>query len=515
MLKATDAEVVMYSCFAELPDHVLNSCLRLTSFEDKLRCQQVCTSWRSLFNRSAASGDTCETSLCDVWGRILTLYVSEPTEGRARTQVDDFQSEHARTVVYLITTKGPLSVHNEAFLHWISHRAVAFPTVHIAIKAVLPAQLMPHLAAALKAAAALAPSRWQLQLDAGEKTWATKLHLSKADEPASLQVLSKLVLTHTVPRYAGFDVTDPQNGCQQLAGVVKDWQASIANIQQLSCLTQLTHLSCTANSEVGFLEELQQLSLLQKLTLSRLYAVPRDVHNFRLVQSLSLHGIEEQLCNTESYTQLTHLRISIQSKDTVKEILLPAGFVVKLRSLDIWGPCHEHIINLKNLTFATQLEDMRLYSASPQNIKQLDLSALPFLTRLQLMDPNCALLQTVPLCSSLQSLYVSAYEQTALPSTFSLMTQLKVLILRGCSFAQFPACLLHLSQLESLCVSCNKPAFRLSNSILGLANWPNLKSLDISDCCGSQFPVESQLLLGQLQKQLRDCNSCCKFNSGW
>ena len=190
MLKATDAEVVMYSCFAELPDHVLNSCLRLTSFEDKLRCQQVCTSWRSLFNRSAA---TCETSLCDVWGRILTLYVSEPTEGRARTQVDDFQSEHARTVVYLITTKGPLSVHNEAFLHWISHRAVAFPTVHIAIKAVLPAQLMPHLAAALKAAAALAPSRWQLQLDAGEETWTTKLHMSKADRTASLQTISNLV----------------------------------------------------------------------------------------------------------------------------------------------------------------------------------------------------------------------------------------------------------------------------------------------------------------------------------
>ncbi len=57
MPNAIDAEFVMDSCFAELSDLILSSCLRLTSFEAKLRCQQVCTSWRSLLKRSAAPGD--------------------------------------------------------------------------------------------------------------------------------------------------------------------------------------------------------------------------------------------------------------------------------------------------------------------------------------------------------------------------------------------------------------------------------------------------------------------------
>ena len=153
---------------------------------------------------------------------------------------------------------------------------------------------------------------------------------------------------------------------------------------------------------------------------------------------------------------------------------------------------------------------MSLYGASPQNVEQANLSALSSLTCLQCMGPNRALLQALSLCSSLQSLYVSNFKQTRLPSTFSLLTQLKVLIISECSFAEFPACLLHLSQLECLCVSCNQPAFHLSGSILGLAKWPNLKSLDVSDCLQARFPVESQLLLGQLQKQLRECSSSCK-----
>jgi len=305
---------------------------------------------------------------------------------------------------------------------------VVFPEVHIGITAVLPAQLVPHLVTALKAAAALAPSAWQMRLYAGERTRAAKLQLSKADNTASLQVLSSCQVTNTVPCYADFDITDPQNGCQQLVGLLTSWKAETAYVQQLSCLTQLAHLSWTAKSELGSLEDLQQLSLLQTLTLSRLPAVPRDIHNFKFVQSLRLRGIDEEVCDIKSYTQLTHLRISIYHKDRVKEVLLPIGNGVKLYSLDIWGPCHEHIFHFRNLIFATCVERMSLYSLSPQNIEQANLSALPFLTRLQLLSPSCALLQTLSLCSSLQSLYVSDYKQTTLPSTFSLLTQLK-----GCS----------------------------------------------------------------------------------
>ena len=178
---------------AELPDHILSSCLRLTSLVAKLRCQQVCTSWRSLLKCSAAPGDACEASNSSLWGRSLSVYLSGPTETLARTRVVNMGYKEAVTFVDLITTAGPLSLHNEACLHWIGQQAMVFPEVYIDIGAVSPAQLMPHLATALKAASARAPSGWQLQLDAGEETWTTNLHLSKADSTASLQTISNLV----------------------------------------------------------------------------------------------------------------------------------------------------------------------------------------------------------------------------------------------------------------------------------------------------------------------------------
>ena len=312
--------------------------------------------------------------------------------------------------------------------------------------------------------------------------------------------------------HADFDITDPQIGCQQLAGLLKYWKAGTAYIQQLSCLTHLTRLSCSANSELGSLDALQQLSLLRTLKLSRPSAVLRDVFSFKFVQSLRLHKLEGEVCNIESYTQPTQLWISIQSEDTVKEILVPFSAGVKLRRLDIWGPSHEHTFHLNNLTLATRLKDIYFCSASPQNFEQANLSALPFLTQLRVARPNCAWLQALTLCSSLQSLYIFGCKQPTPPSTFSLLTHLKTLSVNGCNFAQFPDCLFYLSRLESLSVSCDKPGLHLSDSVLCLAKWPNLKYLDISERSPSVLAVESQLLLDQLQKQLRDCGSSCKFS---
>ncbi len=129
MPSAIDAP--MDSCFAELPDHILSSCLRLTSFEAKLGCQRVCTSWRSILQRSAAPGDACEASMSRLWGHTLAIYLSEPDKTLARTRVDDLGYKQATTVVYLIMAEGPPSLHNVACLHWISQRAMVFPEVHI------------------------------------------------------------------------------------------------------------------------------------------------------------------------------------------------------------------------------------------------------------------------------------------------------------------------------------------------------------------------------------------------
>ncbi len=184
----------MDSCFTELPDYILSSCLRLTSFVAKLRCQQVCTSWRSLLKRSAAPGDACEASKSSLWGRSLRFYVSEPTKTSARTRIVDLGYKKEITFVDLITTAGPLSLHNEACLHWIGQQAMVYPEVCIDVRAVLPAQLILHLATALKVASAMAPSEWQLQLDGGTETRTTNLQLSNADNTASLQTISNLLM---------------------------------------------------------------------------------------------------------------------------------------------------------------------------------------------------------------------------------------------------------------------------------------------------------------------------------
>ena len=158
-------KAAMESNFAELPDQILTSCFRLTSFASKLHCELVCKSWRSVLQRPA---DTCFALLPGVWGRALVLKVSAADEKRARTHVKNLHGETAFTAIHIVTTPGPLSSHDEACLSWIARRAMTVNIVHLRSESSLSGHLLPHLATALESARALAPAGWQIELDAGE-----------------------------------------------------------------------------------------------------------------------------------------------------------------------------------------------------------------------------------------------------------------------------------------------------------------------------------------------------------
>ena len=158
----------MESNFAELPDQILTSCLSLTSCAAKLHCELVCKSWRSVLQRPAVpNNESCVALLPGVWGRTL-LKVSAAGEKPARTHIEGLYRETVYTTIHIMTTSGPLSSHDEACLSWIARRATTVNLVVVRSKSSMPGQLLPHLATALEAARALAPSGWSIELDAGK-----------------------------------------------------------------------------------------------------------------------------------------------------------------------------------------------------------------------------------------------------------------------------------------------------------------------------------------------------------
>ena len=96
------------------------------------------------------------------------MKVSAADEKRARTHVTNLHSETSLTAIHIISTSGPLSSHDKACLSWIARRAMTVNLVNLRTDSSMSGQLLPHLATSLEAARALAPSGWQIELDAGK-----------------------------------------------------------------------------------------------------------------------------------------------------------------------------------------------------------------------------------------------------------------------------------------------------------------------------------------------------------
>ena len=308
---------------------------------------------------------------------------------------------------------------------------------------------------------------------------------------------------------AGVDITKAQLCCKKLAGLLTGLQTD--TVQQLACLTQLTHLSCKVGPDCGSLQDL----LLQSLEVREALTLKNIVTTFVQLRSLTLSGHHEEICNLENCTQLTQSQIHLLAGNHLKTILLPASSHVMLRTLTIWDRrCkHDHDFCLRNLALVTQLERLYVCCQWLSNMGQVNLTVLPSLQQAYLSYPYCAMPVNLFFSTGLHTLTLSDYPLPSLPLWLSCMTQLRDLNIYHQKLDHFPESIIHLSQLYTLCLTGCNPAqqFLLSRCILCLADWPNLTSCHLDTrAAGSQ---RSQLLLQELRKLLSVRNPTCKFYS--
>jgi Leucine-rich repeat (LRR) protein len=306
---------------------------------------------------------------------------------------------------------------------------------------------------------------------------------------------------------AGFDITQAQLGCQKLAGLLTGLHTD--TIHQLACLTQL---SCKVGPDCGSLQDLLQLSLLQSLEIREALTLKNVVTTFAQLQSLTLNGHHEEICNLQSCTQLTELYIYFLAGNHLKTILLPASSHVMLRTLGIWDRrcMRDHDFCLRSLSLVTRLERLYVSCQWLSNMGQVNLTALPSLREAYLSDPYCAMPMNLTFSTGLQALILQDYSLPSLPLWLSCMTQLRDLSVYHHKLDHFPESVLHLSQLDTLSWTGYNPAqqFLLSRRMLCLADWPNLTS-----CRLDTRAAGSQLLLEELRKLLSVRNPLCKFYS--
>ncbi len=306
---------------------------------------------------------------------------------------------------------------------------------------------------------------------------------------------------------AGFDTTQAQLGCKKLAGLLTGWETD--TVQQLACLTQLTYLSCKFGPHCGSWQDLLQLPLLQSLEIREALTLKNVVTTFAQLQSLTLNGHHEEICNLESCTQLTELYIYIFAGNHFKTILLPASSHVMLRTLGIWDRrcMHDHDFCLRHLSLVTQLERLYVGCQWLSNMGQVNLTVLPSLRQANLSYPYSAMPANLTFSTGLQRLALKDYHLPSLPFWLSCMTQLRDLSIYHHKLDHFPESILYLSQLYTLSLTGYNPAqqFLLSSRVLCLADWPNLTS-----CHLATQGAGSQLLLHEL---LSVRNPTCKLYS--
>lgn len=236
------------------------------------------------------------------------------------------------------------------------------------------------------------------------------------------------------------------------------------------------------------------------------------VTTFAHLQSLTLSGHQEEICNLESCTRLTNLCVHLLAGNHLKTILLPASSHVMLRTLFKWDcRCkHDHDFCLRNLSLVTCLERLYVCCQWLSNMEQVNLTVLPSLRQAYLSYYYCAMPVNLFFSTGLQTLTLSDYPLPSLPLWLSCMTQLRDLSIYHHKLGHFSESVLHLSQLYTLSLTGYNPAqqFLLTRHILCLADWPNLTSCHLyTEAAGSQ------LLLQELRKLLSVRNPTCKYYS--
>ena len=319
--------------------------------------------------------------------------------------------------------------------------------------------------------------------------------------------------------------------CHLLSALLTDWTAhNVDNrrlqLQPLTSLTRLTSLEISNTQSAEHITAFRCMKTLHTLHLADYHNLEYKAYSFKGLQDLTLsRGIDTYLDFTD-LTRLTSLQILELGHELIS-ITLPAGSAagaeqVLLRHLSICDDSVDendpHGVVLDNLNFAQQLTTLHIAYCKPllhQNWAQ----ALTQLQRVLLISvfdvPIC---EELTACAALQHLDLTSSNCTWLPSWFSGMTQLTLLNLDNTPLADFPDAIMHLSQLHILSMATEYASFVLQPDILTLAQWPNLKVIDLrcDQTMGGDYDLNSQLTLLELQAMLTERNKkCCLMINGF
>ena len=256
------------------------------------------------------------------------------------------------------------------------------------------------------------------------------------------------------------------------------------NVQNMTTLTRLTELQLSPGGGDLLLapniHQLQHLAHLKTLQLHLFDSFPVSLATLTTVQHLELHchldvGGSGEPCNLSQATQLTCLDISWDdSADDINRVVLPCGQGVSLLNLtlafqDQGGGLADF---LSNLGAASQLQKVFLDSISAPDLEHVPWpQAMPGLTSLRALYMTCSLPFEWSQYSALQELDLEGMMHATLPDWFSELKQLKSLTLAQSSLTEFPLCLMHLSQLETLDMSCIFTSLTLPMCIRSFCSW--------------------------------------------
>lgn len=154
--------------FGLLPAAVLNEIFRLVSFQNKLRCEQVCRGWRKLLKCSAADGaGLCPSWTPGVWGTELCINHMTTIRDQFRIKIDASSNS---LVSLTLTTHARADRENwEQLLTWLAEHAAGFLKVHLFTESIYDCPwLFARIVFALGAAGMSAPSAFEVHLDAGK-----------------------------------------------------------------------------------------------------------------------------------------------------------------------------------------------------------------------------------------------------------------------------------------------------------------------------------------------------------
>jgi len=293
-------------------------------------------------------------------------------------------------------------------------------------------------------------------------------------------------------------------------------ELGLRNIATCARLTAL-HLQGAAESVhlTQNLHHLQQLVHLQELHLENFRSLPDNLlYNLPKVQVLILTDGQEDTYDLSGATQLKALDIFQREEPScLRRLILPSGNAVQLQSFCLLfqgqdAPEEQQLHELLNLEAATGLKTLELDRFYPHSLQEAGWpNAMPSLTSLAVLGMPFGPPREWQNYSALVKLKLTDLQSTSLPDWFAQLTGLTCLKLDNSVLEEFPACILHLSQLEKLDLSGLQSPMMIPRAITQLADWPFLTRVDF--CQGGnrdQFDpaltLDSQLHILHLQEAL-------------